>query len=98
MLSGIGIIIFLKQIPHALGYDRDYEGDISFFQGDDHNTFSELFHMLSYITPGALIIAAVSLVILGLWEWLSMKKVRIFQRLPGSLIVVIAGILMSPTL
>ncbi|HFD10851.1 MAG TPA: SulP family inorganic anion transporter, partial [Crenotrichaceae bacterium] len=29
MLSGIGIIIFLKQIPHAIGYDRDYEGDLS---------------------------------------------------------------------
>lgn len=98
MLSGIGIIIFLKQIPHALGYDRDYEGDISFFQGDDYNTFSELFHMLSYITPGALIIASVSLVILGLWEQLSMKKQRIFQLLPGSLIVVIAGILISQIL
>ena len=27
MLSGIGIVIFLKQIPHAFGYDPDYEGD-----------------------------------------------------------------------
>ena len=32
MLSGIGIIIFLKQIPHAMGYDRDYEGDLTFFK------------------------------------------------------------------
>ena len=27
MLSGIGIVIFLKQIPHAFGFDPDYEGD-----------------------------------------------------------------------
>ena len=30
MLSGIGIIIFLKQIPHAVGYDADWEGDIGY--------------------------------------------------------------------
>ena len=42
MLSGIGIIIFLKQIPHAVGYDADPAGDLSFIQQDGHNTFSEM--------------------------------------------------------
>jgi MFS superfamily sulfate permease-like transporter len=32
MLAGIGIIIFLKQIPHAFGYDRDPVGELSFRQ------------------------------------------------------------------
>jgi len=32
MLTGIGLLIILKQIPHALGYDKDAEGDLSFFQ------------------------------------------------------------------
>jgi MFS superfamily sulfate permease-like transporter len=31
MLTGIGLLIFLKQILHALGYDKDDEGDLSFF-------------------------------------------------------------------
>ena len=97
MLSGIGIIIFLKQIPHALGYDRDYEGDLSFFQDDGFNTFTELSHMLDYISPGAVIIAAVSLAILILWELPLIKKQRIFQLLPGSLVVVITGVLISLT-
>jgi len=92
MLSGIGIIIFLKQIPHAVGYDRDYEGSLVFFQADDYTTFSELSHMLGYITPGAVIIAVVSLVILILWEQPFMKKQRVFQLIPGSLIAVIAGV------
>jgi len=35
MLTAIGIIIILKQIPHAMGIDLDYEGDESFFQRDD---------------------------------------------------------------
>jgi MFS superfamily sulfate permease-like transporter len=98
MLAGIGIIIFIKQIPHALGYDRDYEGDLSFVQGDGYNTFSELTHILNFITPGAVIIALVSLVILILWELPVMKNNRIFKLLPGSLIVVLAGILISQAL
>ena len=31
MLAGIGIVIVLKQIPHALGQDGDFEGDEAFF-------------------------------------------------------------------
>lgn len=64
MLSGIGIIIFLKQIPHAFGYDKDPEGEMNFVQPDGHNTFSELSYMLDGITPGAVVVTAVSLAIL----------------------------------
>ena len=98
MLAGIGIIIFIKQIPHALGYDRDYEGDLAFFQGDGYNTFSEFTHILNFITPGAVIVAIISLVILILWEQPIMKKNRIIKLLPGSLIAVFTGILISQVL
>ena len=53
MLAGIGVVIVLKQIPHAFGYDVDYEGDEAFVQPDHHNTLSELFYMFSAITPAA---------------------------------------------
>jgi len=33
MLAAIGIILLLKQIPHAIGYDLDYEGDFNFSNG-----------------------------------------------------------------
>ncbi|WP_428353794.1 SulP family inorganic anion transporter [Methyloprofundus sp.] len=98
MLAGIGIIIFIKQIPHALGYDRDYEGDLSFFQVDGYNTFTELAHILNFITPGSVIIALVSLLILILWDLPVMHKHRIFKVLPGSLIAVLSGILISQLL
>lgn len=95
MLSGIGIIIFLKQIPHAFGYDRDPEGNFSFFQVDGQNTFSELWNMLGFISPGALIIAVVSLTILLLWETSSLKQYRASQLIPGPLVAVVAGILLN---
>lgn len=48
--------------------------------------------MLGYISPGAMFIAAVSLAILILWELPVIKRQRILQLLPGSLIAVLAGI------
>lgn len=98
LLTGIGIIIVLKQIPHIIGYDRDYEGDLSFFQADSYSSFSELFHMLRFISPAAILISSVSLIILVLWEHPRVKNLRFFQLFPGVLLAVIAGVLINQTL
>ncbi|MEP5613194.1 MAG: SulP family inorganic anion transporter [Cyclobacteriaceae bacterium] len=95
MLSAIGIIIFLKQIPHAFGYDADPEGDLEFFQPDGENTFSELFTMMDFISPGAMTIFFISISILILWEQPFMKKIRLFQIVQGPLVVVTLGILIN---
>lgn len=95
MLSGIGIIIFLKQIPHAFGYDKDYEGSLSFNQPDGHNTLSELYYMLEAISPGAVVITVLSLAILILWEQAFMKRIRLFQLVQGPLVVVALGIFLN---
>lgn len=95
MLSGIGIIIILKQIPHAFGYDKDYEGSLTFTQPDDHNTFSELFYMWDAVSMGAIIITAISMLILILWERPFMKKIKVFQIVQGPLIVVSLGIILN---
>ncbi|MBX2876235.1 MAG: SulP family inorganic anion transporter [Saprospiraceae bacterium] len=95
MLAGIGVIIILKQIPHAVGYDKDYEGSLAFNNPDGHNTFSELMYMLEAITPGALIIAAISMAILILWERPFMKKIPLFKIVQGPLVVVALGIILN---
>lgn len=92
MLAGIGVIIILKQIPHALGYDKDPEGDWSFFQWDGHNTISELGYMLDNINWGAVIISVLALGVLILWERPFMKKVSLFKVIQGALIAVLLGI------
>jgi len=94
MLSGIGLLIILKQIPHAFGYDKDYEGDFSFAQMDGENTFSELGKMIDFINPGAIVISVICLAILLLWDLVLTKKHKIFGMLNGPLVAVITGIVL----
>ncbi|MBL6671167.1 MAG: SulP family inorganic anion transporter [Flavobacteriaceae bacterium] len=95
MLSGIGIIIFLKQIPHAFGYDADPEGDLAFIQQDGHNTFSEFKYMLEAISPSATLIAGLGLLILILWERPFMKKMAFTTIVQGPLVAVVTGIVLK---
>ncbi len=95
MLAGIGVIIFLKQIPHALGYDKDYEGNLAFTQADGHNTFSQFYYALESLSPGAVIISSLSVLILILWEQKFMKKISLFKIIQGPLVVVSLGIILN---
>jgi MFS superfamily sulfate permease-like transporter len=90
MLAGIGIIIILKQIPHAFGYDSDFEGDQSFVQLDGNNTFSAITQALSFIGLGSLIITTVSVAILLAWD--KVAFLRKLKLVPGALVAVMAGV------
>ena len=93
MLAGIGVIIFLKQIPHAFGYDPDHEGDFGFIQPDGQNTFSEIFNLVNHIQPGAIIITLVSLGILITWT--KIKSLQQLKLVPAALVAVVVGILLN---
>ncbi|MDF0707079.1 SulP family inorganic anion transporter [Flagellimonas okinawensis] len=93
MLTGIGIIIILKQIPHFFGYDADPEGDWAFFQVDGENTFSEILNTVNFISPGATVIAIIGLAILVLWSQVLTKKSKIFELVQGPLVAVVIGII-----
>ena len=94
MLTAIGIIIILKQLPHAIGYDADNEGDFFFLEkGDGHNTFSSIIDAINYSHPGAILITLASLAIL-----IAFNKVAFLKNLkvvPGALVAVIAGVLIN---
>ncbi len=93
MLAGIGIIIFLKQIPHAFGYDKDYEGDLSFVQQDGLNTFSEIFSVVGHVQLGAVIITIVSLLILIFW--VKIPYLKDLKLVPPALVAVVVGVLLN---
>lgn len=91
MLAGIGIIIILKQIPHALGFDSDNMSSETLFEnGINFNYFNEVF---GAIHPGAVIVTIVSVVILLTWE--NVPALRRIKMLPGALVAVIVGILLN---
>jgi carbonic anhydrase len=91
LLAAIGILLILKQIPHAIGYDANQADETSFIQANGDNTFSAILHALDAITPGALIIALVSMVILVYWDKTPLKNVKL---LPAPLFVVALSVLL----
>jgi len=93
MLTGIGIIIILKQIPHFFGYDSDPEGDFAFMQVDGSNTFSGIFDAFSNISIGATIVGIIAMAILILWNNVLSKKGKFFQLVQGPLVAVVVGII-----
>lgn len=94
MLTAIGIIIILKQIPHALGYDKTAEGDESFLQAGGGNTFSSIWDSITqFIHPGATLASLMAIGILLLWEKPAVKK-RV-GMIPGALVAVIASVLLN---
>lgn len=89
LLAAIGILLILKQVPQALGYDNTHQDDFSFVQANGENTFSHLFNTFFHITPGVFLISLVSVAVLVLWDKTPLKR---FRFLPSSLFVVVLGI------
>ncbi len=93
MLSAIGIILILKQIPHLLGDDKDPEGDEAFFQVDQENTFSEFLLMFDAPHFGSIVIGLISIGILILWQQKFLMRNKILKMIPGPLMVVVVAVI-----
>ncbi|MFM9028740.1 MAG: SulP family inorganic anion transporter, partial [Bacteroidota bacterium] len=97
MLAAIGLILILKQFPHMVGYDADFEGDESFFQPGNQNTFTGLFEALSHVLPWACLIGFVSLIIQIVWEKWVAPQSNALKLIPAPLIVVAIGVGLNQT-
>jgi MFS superfamily sulfate permease-like transporter len=96
MLTAIGIIIIKKELPHAIGYDKEHEGD--FFNYEltdvaDKGFFGEIIHSFNFAHTGAIIVTVISIAILVAFNKIGfLKKIKV---LPGALVVVIVGIILN---
>jgi MFS superfamily sulfate permease-like transporter len=98
MLAAIGLILIMKQFPHLVGYDANFEGDETFAQADQNNTLSAIYTALNTITPTAVIIGIGSIILLAVWEKPFIKKNKLLQFVPGPLVVVILAIIINSTI
>jgi carbonic anhydrase/SulP family sulfate permease len=92
LLAAIGVLLILKQVPHLVGHDSDWQGDMAFRQEDGDNTFSALLHALRAFLPGAALVGLVSVAILVAWQSIPILKRSLF---PGPLAAVLGGTLLS---
>ncbi len=95
MLAAIGLILILKQIPHFLGYNVDFEGDETFEQRDKDNTFSGIVSSIRHSAPMAVIIGLISLGIQMLWDKVLVKRWNVFKLIPAPLVVVLSAVFIN---
>ncbi|MFN7312945.1 MAG: SulP family inorganic anion transporter [Bacteroidota bacterium] len=108
MLSAIGLILIMKQFPHLIGYDIEAMGveefklqkhDINQQYIEHHeveeNAFTVFQHALNHLNQAVLITGFCSLLFLVIWDKFLQKK---FKVIPGALLVVLLGVLISEVL
>jgi len=92
MLAAIGLILIIKQLPHAIGYDKHFEGDESYMDETAAESFQDIFNAFSSISIGGTVITMIALLILILWDMPFLKRFSLVKLIPGQLVAVIWGI------
>jgi hypothetical protein len=95
MLAAIGLTLILKQIPHFLGFDQDFFGEMEFFQPDGQNTFSELLNAFDHIQYGALLAGVLSLFLIIFWDNILVRKFQALRLVPSALVAVLLSVGLS---
>ncbi len=93
MLAAIGLILIIKQIPHATGYSENFGGPEAYSEADAHELFLPILDAFSSISHGVMLICTVALLILIIWERPWFKHQQFLKLIPGPLIAVIWGVI-----
>jgi MFS superfamily sulfate permease-like transporter len=95
MMAAIGLILIIKQIPHATGYDASFEGDESYMMETAESSYDELLTAFDTLSPGATLITLVSLLVLYAWDSKWIKQKPWLHGIPAPLIVVVWGVVFN---
>ena len=94
MLSGIGIILIIKQLTYAFGFDYiSFQGEMDLIKARGGNSLSGFLNLHSFFHQGATLITLVSLGILIFMDSEAFKKRHPkLQKIPPSLVVILLGV------
>lgn len=93
MLTSIGILIIAKQIPKAVGYDKDEKGNLTELFPYGQENMHELLQPLHHVEVGVVIVCIISIVTMLLWDKPAIKKRLPF--IPGALVAVILSVVIN---
>lgn len=97
MLAAIGLILIIKQIPHATGYSVLYGGPEAYREEDVHDFLLPVYDAFNSISHGVLVTSIVALLILIIWEKPWFKQQKFLKLIPGPLIAIVWGIIYNLT-
>ena len=92
MLAAIGLILIMRQIPHIVGFDADFEGDEAYMPADAEFTVGEIIQSFTAFSLGPVVVSAVAILILLVWETALCKRNRVLSLIPGPLVAVAWGV------
>lgn len=92
LLAAIGIILILKQIPYAMGLEKQYYESFDLLQFDVLATWLELREMVHHMEPGSVLLSSISILLLVFWKQTPLRNLTFF---PPSLFVVLMGVLLN---
>ena len=94
MLGAIGLLLILKQIPIALGYNAQDASNLIWVELNN-SLFHDVFNSLANPKRGVLIISSVSLMIIIYLSIPAFEKYNVLKYTPPALIAVIVGTFIS---
>ncbi len=89
MLAAIGVLIVLKQFPHAVGYDRTPGGNLALVEPDGGNTFSSLAAAARHLAPGPIVVTLLCVAVMLAWP--RAQRSAATRLVPPALVAVVVG-------
>ena len=92
LLTAIGLILIINQIPNAAGYEKENAKNLILLKEEGASLITEILYVFKFLSWGPIIISFISLVTLLFWHKTPFKKLSF---IPASLIVVLMGVLIN---